>query len=217
MLALYFDLDGTLLNSSQCSIVTTQDTFRKFCNIELDPQKIIEKMGIPIEVTFRELSDGKIDDSNWDEIASYFREKYKINSGSYTSLYEGVPELLDEVHGQNACMFIVTSKKSAAAEHNLISLNARHYFQDIIGPDKVEYYKPHPDSVYKARQLLPRPALTEIVIGDADTDIAMGKAAGALTCAVTWGAHDKNRLKSANPDHIVDTIKDLRDLILKMA
>lgn len=214
MSALYFDLDGTLVNSAQCSVVTAQATFLKFCGMHLEDSKIIEKMGIPIEVSFPALSDNLINDTNWNEVATYFRNEYRKNSDTHTFLYEGISDFLKNIAAQNDNIFVVTSKKTAAAENNLVTLGIRPYFREIIGSDKVEHYKPHPDPVYKARQHLSGTDHAELMIGDADTDIIMGQAAGIKTCAVTWGAHDRQRLMAAKPDYIVDTVHDLHELIL---
>ncbi|HEU4838266.1 MAG TPA: HAD hydrolase-like protein [Micavibrio sp.] len=63
MTALYFDLDGTLVDSRACCVVSTQETFRKLFALELMAEDVIDKMGVPIEVTFREWSGGKIHDA----------------------------------------------------------------------------------------------------------------------------------------------------------
>lgn len=213
---IYFDLDGTLLNSSQCSVVTAQDTFKKFVGFEPTAAKIIEKMGIPIEVSFRELSDGKINDDNWNEVATYFRATYKENSDKYTSLYDGVEAFLKRLKEQTDDIFIVTSKKTAAAENNLKQLGVLGLFNAVIGSDKVDKYKPDPDPIYQARKLLWNASQPEIMIGDADTDIIMGKAAGVKTCAVTWGAHDFERLKKSNPDKIANDLDELEKTIMAL-
>lgn len=209
----YFDLDGTLLNSGECSVITAQDTFRKYVGVELEAEKIIEKMGIPIEVSFRELSNGKINDDNWDEAAGYFRAKYKENSDQYTSLYDGVNGFLKRLKEQTDDIFIVTSKKTEAAENNLKKLGVYDLFNAVIGSDKVEKYKPDPDPIYQARKHLWNASQPEIMIGDADTDIIMGKAAGIKTCAVTWGAHDLNRLQKSSPDFIANDLQELEKAI----
>jgi len=54
----------------------------------------------------------------------------------------------------------------------------------------------------------------EFVIGDADTDIMIGKTAGTKTCAVTWGAHPLERLQKAKPDYIADLMENLNKLLL---
>ncbi len=215
MAVIYFDLDGTLLNSARCSIVTAQQTFQKFCGFELEDHRIVEKMGIPIEVSFRELSDNKINDDNWDEVATYFRAEYKKNSDIYSSLYDGIEEFLKDISPNNQ-LFIVTSKKSEAAENNLSSLRIRNFFKEVIGSDKVEHYKPHPDPIFKARKFLAEKEDLELMVGDADTDIEMGKSAGIKTCAVTWGAHSEDRLKEAKPDFLIRSVNEMRDLILSL-
>lgn len=213
---LYFDLDGTLIDSGQCSVVTAQDTFRKFLDMDIAAESIIERMGIPLEVFLRDLSGGKINDGNWDEIAAYFRARYKENSTACTVLFGGAQPMLQELAVSHH-MVIVTSKRSPLARDNLQAFQIDHYFRHIIGSDNVEHYKPHPDPVYKARATLEGQPLFEMVIGDADTDIMMGKAAGVKTCAVTWGAHSRARLEASAPDYIADSFEELAEIISRSA
>ena len=53
-----------------------------------------------------------------------------------------------------------------------------------------------------------------LVVGDSSYDIDMGKAAGAATCAVTWGAHDKAALAASAPDFVVEDVAALHRLLL---
>lgn len=214
MTALYFDLDGTLVNSRDCCVVSTQETFRKFFALELMAEDVIDKMGVPIEVTFREWSGGKIHDGNWDEVAGHFRAAYKSNSPRYSTLYDGVAEFLTGLRAQTENLFVVTSKKSAAAESDLSNMGILSHFRGVIGSDRVDRYKPHPDPIYKARAMMGdfKPSF-EMMIGDADTDIFTGKAAGIKTCAVTWGAHDTARLLAARPDFVANDVAALAEII----
>ncbi len=212
-IALYFDLDGTLIDSGPCAVMSAQDTFRKFMGVELEASSIIERMGIRIEVIFRELSLGRVGPENEQEIVGYFREQYRANSAAHTLTFAGTLPFLTNIIPQNHQKMIVTSKKSTMARYNLHNLGLISHFSHIIGSDSVEFYKPHPDPVYKARALLSEKPALEMVIGDADTDIQMGKAAGTITCAVTWGAHGRARLEAAKPDYIVDTFKELERVV----
>lgn len=214
MTALYFDLDGTLVNSQECCVVSTQETFRKFFALNLTAQQITDRMGVPIEVTFREWSDGKIHDGNWDEVANHYRATYKTNSPNYNALYDGIADFLNDLRAKTENLFIVTSKKSAAAESDLTNMNILSHFRGVIGSDRVDHYKPHPDPIYKARAMMGAYAPTfEMMVGDADTDIFAGKAAGIKTCAVTWGAHDAARLMASGPDFVANDVKELADII----
>lgn len=213
---LYFDLDGTLIDSGPCSVVTAQDTFRKFLGMEVSAETIIERMGIPLEVFLRDLSGGRVNDENWDEVAGYFRARYQENSPTCTAMFGGTQPMLQALEASHH-MVIVTSKRSPLARYNLESFKIDHYFRYIIGSDNVEHYKPDPDPVYKARATLDGQPVFEMVIGDADTDIIMGKAAGVKTCAVTWGAHSRARLEASAPDYIADSFEELSEIILRAA
>lgn len=212
-IALYFDLDGTLIDSGPCAVISAQDAFHKFFGMEVPGSLILEKMGIPIEVIMRELSAGRVDEGNETEVIGYFRERYRENSATHTTLFNGTLPFLTNLSSKSMKKMIVTSKKSTMARYNMENLGILTHFLHVIGSDSVEYYKPHPDPVHKARALLPTCPAVELVIGDADTDIIMGKGAGALTCAVTWGAHGRARLEAANPDYIVDTFEELESVV----
>lgn len=54
---LYFDFDGTLANSKQCSIEATKEAFAQFGLSEPSDADIVHYMGIPIEKSFIEMSD----------------------------------------------------------------------------------------------------------------------------------------------------------------
>ena len=51
------------------------------------------------------------------------------------------------------------------------------------------------------------------MIGDTELDIQCGKAAGAKTCAVTFGYREVEALKKNNPDYFINDLKDILELI----
>jgi HAD superfamily hydrolase (TIGR01549 family) len=217
MKIVYSDLDGTLLDSSQCSVLSTQKTFSKFCRSIPSPEKIIERMGIPIEVTFPEMSEGLIHDQNWDEVSEFFRAEYRRNSETHISLFDGIASFLAGCTARHIPVLIVTSKKTEPAERDLRHLGVFEYIYEVIGSDKVDKYKPDPDPIFKARaRFSDRVIAKEIMIGDADVDIKMGKAASVMTCAVAWGAHDQERLQRESPDFLASSVPLLADCIYNL-
>ncbi len=52
-------------------------------------------------------------------------------------------------------------------------------------------------------------------VGDMTHDIETGKMANVRTIAVTWGYESKEKLEKANPDYIVESFEELKDVILK--
>jgi phosphoglycolate phosphatase-like HAD superfamily hydrolase len=48
-----------------------------------------------------------------------------------------------------------------------------------------------------------------LYVGDAVFDVEAGKAAGVRTAAVTWGAGTRESLQAAQPDYMIDDLRDL--------
>lgn len=55
-----------------------------------------------------------------------------------------------------------------------------------------------------------------LIIGDTTHETEIGKELGLTTVAITWGFQLREKLKSAEPDYIVDNLKQLEDIVLKL-
>jgi phosphoglycolate phosphatase-like HAD superfamily hydrolase len=51
------------------------------------------------------------------------------------------------------------------------------------------------------------------MVGDTPADILAGHAAGAMTCAVTYGFGTRETLLKCAPDHVIDSIAELMDIL----
>lgn len=211
-----FDFDGTLVDSSFCSVIATQKAFEKMALTAPSPSEITDKMGIPIEKSFQDLGAARLSDDEFHHLLCLFRELYRENGDSHITVFSGVVDLLEELKNSGKKIAIITSKKTEVAARNAASHHLTQYVDLIVGSDKVSHYKPHPEGIFKAMHYFG--AKTEkssrfIMVGDAVTDIAMGKAANVSTCAVTWGAHSMEKLASANPDYITDNFISLINIL----
>jgi pyrophosphatase PpaX len=75
-------------------------------------------------------------------------------------------------------------------------------------------HKPDPDPVLKALELLETGPAEAAFVGDSPYDIAVGKAAGVFTVAVSWGKiHPEERLLEAGADVLVHSPKELLDVL----
>ena len=217
MNVIYSDLDGTLLNSRESSVLTTQDTFKHFKLPAPTREQIIEKMGVPIEKTFSEFAMGELHPENLPAVLSYFRERYAENSRLHSVLFDGIQEFLEACNALQFPVVVLTSKKTESAERDLARLGVLDSIFHVIGSDKVKNYKPAPDSIFRGRDILKDFTIgAEVMIGDAEVDILMGKAAGIKTCAVTWGSHTEERLMSTTPDFLVRSVNELLPVIEKL-
>lgn len=212
-----FDFDGTLADSSSCSVIATQQAFVAHGLAAPEAAAITDCMGIPIEVSFRQMGAEAFSEAQFTQLLTTFRELYRDHAATHITAFNGVAEMLGNLKAAQKKVAVITSKKTAVAESNIEKLGLKSMIDIIIGSDLVKQYKPHPEGIYIALQQL----FTDgpysrhaIMVGDAVTDIEMGKNAGVHTCAVTWGAHSEARLRASEPDAIAHDVATLSQLLL---
>lgn len=205
---LIFDFDGTIADSKECSIVATQKSFKER-GLEEPTVNLIEYyMGIPIEKSFSLMSSVDLDDHQLEALIKTFRQNYKEVESSYLKLYKHMTEQLQSL-SKDKQLFVVSSKKTDVLIRNLEILDIDHLFTEVIGSDKVNHYKPSPDGINYILNKYQLENEETISIGDAIFDMQMANSAKVASCAVTWGTHSIEELKSENPTYIIHEVTEL--------
>lgn len=205
---LIFDFDGTIADSKECSIVATQKSFKER-GLEEPTVNLIEYyMGIPIEKSFSLMSSVDLDDHQLEALIKTFRQNYKEVESSYLKLYKHMTEQLQSL-SKDKQLFVVSSKKTDVLIRNLEILDIDHLFTEVIGSDKVNHYKPSPDGINYILNKYQLENEETIYIGDALFDMQMANSAKVASCAVTWGTHSIEELKSENPTYIIHEVTEL--------
>jgi phosphoglycolate phosphatase-like HAD superfamily hydrolase len=108
---------------------------------------------------------------------------------------------------------IITSKLGDVARSFLKDLKIAHLFDVIVGEGDAEM-KPSSAPVIHACKTLKEKPENCIIVGDSEDDIITGKNAGAKTIAVLWGYRNRKQLENANPDYMVESVRELRNILL---
>ncbi|EJF50691.1 phosphatase [Enterococcus sp. C1] len=208
-----FDLDGTLLDSRECSIKATKAAFTEM-GLKVPSEVVIEHyMGIPIEESFFKMSEQPLDQETATELIRIFRTYYQTYEESTLNVFPEIPHVLEILMKRKVPCFVVSSKKTAVVKRNLAAQSLVAFFEEIIGSDAVSHYKPHPEGIDKVVTHYQFDPTRTIMVGDAIFDIQMGKAAGVKTIAVTWGSHDAKKLSAEKPDALAEVPQDILDYI----
>lgn len=208
-----FDLDGTLLDSRECSIKATKAAFTEM-GLKVPSEVVIEHyMGIPIEESFFKMSEQPLDQETATELIRVFRTYYQTYEESTLNVFPEIPHVLEILMKRKVPCFVVSSKKTAVVKRNLAAQNLVAFFEEIIGSDAVSHYKPHPEGINKVVTQYQFDPSRTIMVGDAIFDIQMGKAAVVKTIAVTWGSHDAKKLSAEKPDALAEAPQDILDYI----
>ena len=154
---IFFDLDGTLLDSIPSIVASLRYTFESKLAFSRDDDVLISGIGTPLDeqIIMHYESEFKKPPST-DDLTMLRQTYVDHNLATHDEVirpFDGVPELLKTLHGQEVPMGIVTSKPQSTARRGLDVCNLTHFFQFVIGYDDVEHPKPHPEPVFKAMEL----------------------------------------------------------------
>ena len=208
---IFFDLDGTLVDSRQ-DITNAVNRTRRALGIsgEKTLSEVHSYVGGGLRETVSRAIDGA-DEKQMEKALVLFRNFYRENPVVETSLYPGVKETLSGMPGIKKA--VLTNKDRAIAIDVLKGLGIKDHFSEIIGGDEKKYRKPSPAGIKKILKKYGLSPDSAIIVGDMDIDTITGKAAGIKTCGVTYGIGKKEDVLRANPDHIIDSIEELKNII----
>ncbi len=205
-----FDLDGTLVDSRQ-DIATSLDA--ALATHGLGPLGI-EKARSFVGDGVRKLIERAIeatggDPADTDRLIETYLDAYRVRHLDTTSLYGGVAETLQLLAARGVACGVVTNKPWEFSVSLLEHLGVRRYFASVIGGDSLASRKPDPEPLYVAIDECGAQRSLSVMVGDGETDIRAGKAAGIRTVAVTYGFRDAAALAPLAPDAVIDSMTEL--------
>jgi HAD superfamily hydrolase (TIGR01509 family) len=125
-------------------------------------------------------------------------------------LMSGVPGMLEALRGR-FLLGIVSARDRRGVYAFLEQFDLAGYFGCVATARTCCRTKPHPAPVLWAAASLGIPAEACLMVGDTVVDIRSGQAAGAQTVGVLCGFGERDELKQAGADLIVETTADLTE------
>ena len=193
--AIFFDLDGTLVDSSIGIHNSFTHTFKELGVPSPDAKTIRGFMGPPLESSFATC----LPKEQISEAVQIYRSYYKEKGIHEAQLFPHIVGLLEKL-SSNYPLYITTTKNTPTAQDMSKNLGIYHFFDGIYGsspkaPHKADVIR----QALKTHQLAPEQA---IIIGDTKFDMLGAQETGIQKLAVTWGFGDKADLLNYHPDYI---------------
>ena len=204
VLALLFDLDGTLIDTLDAIVDSMNSAFVEFGVRPLTKEEIRPMGGMPVARQMAQLRgmEGAVGDRITDRYYDAFMGR--VEQG--LPLFPGVPETLPRL---GRPMSTMTTRRLYGARRMLERAGIASSFQAIVGGDEVPRPKPVPDlPLYSAKALSVPPAQC-VVVGDAPVDILAGHAAQMWTVAATYGYGHLPDVRAAKPHAEIARFADL--------
>lgn len=204
-----FDLDGTIIDSSECIYKVYSALFREM-KIPMPEGRLRRRLiGPPVETTLSGYI--KTDPMPY---GKRFREIYStVDLKSTNCLYDGIPELLEGLTDDGYKLFIATSKAENFAVKILTYLNVNDYFTAIYG-SRYELNRTSKSQVLQA--VIEDYKLNKdecILIGDTKFDYVGATEVGVKTGVVTYGFGEKEDFDESKIAFFADSPLEVRKKI----
>ena len=218
-----FDLDGCLIDST-AAITEAIVAALEHLDVAAPPAgELGWCVGPPLKESMAQLlAEAGDDPSRADEAVDAYRAGYATTWRASTRVFDGIEEVLAALTAAAAHegaggrpLAVVTSKPLPMATTILHGTGLDRWFSAVHGPD--------PDHRGEAKSQTLQRALAQVwpggdpveatMVGDRSHDVAAGRACGTVTVGVTWGAGDRAELTGAGADHVVDTPRQLREVL----
>jgi len=182
-MTILFDLDGTLIDSTEAILESFSVAFKTFEEKVPDANLIKAEIGHPLDHMFSTL--GVEEEKVWDYVHAY-KMHYRKISCAKTVLLPQAREAV-ELASKHATLGVVTTKTAKYSIELLEHMGLMSYFEVLIGREDVENPKPHPEPVHKALSKLQSDTTQCWMVGDTCMDMHAAKSAGVEAIAVTCG------------------------------
>lgn len=211
--AVFFDLDGTLIDSA------------KDLSIAIDSMAI--EIGIPapsidqvkswigngtaklVERTLEHASGNKPNEDELKQALNLFSQAYSESVGEHSSLFPYTKELLVSLLAKNIKLACITNKPYGFTDFLLQQNFIRQFFSIVCAGDNVKHKKPDPwPLLYSANKF--KIEIDEcLMIGDSDNDIQAARNAGCDVLAVSYGYNKNIDIRQSKPDIIIDSFSEI--------
>ncbi|HEL1767964.1 TPA: HAD family hydrolase [Streptococcus suis] len=207
-----FDLDGTLTDSGQGILNSVAYALEKMGIEEPDPANLNRFIGPPLYESFSRFYQLSPEDtqSAVDAFRVYFKEKGMFEN----QLYPGIIPLLEELRTAGKTLVIATSKPEIFAKQILEHFGIAHYFDVIAGASLDSSRISKADVIgYAINQLEAFPKHA-VMIGDREHDIEGARMHQLPAIGVLYGYGSKQEFEKAGATMIVETVQDLKKVLL---
>ena len=186
-----FDLDGTLVDSSADITTALNTTLQPLGGRPLNRAEVSPLLGEGVaSLITNAVRLAGLADPDEAAIARDYQRAYRRHPVIASNLYPEAAQALADLAEAEVPMAVCTNKPEEIARLVLDHLGVGRYFPVVVGGDRIELSKPHPEHLWLALQELDAEISTGLLVGDSAIDQQCAAAAAVDFVAVSWAPAD---------------------------
>ncbi len=207
--AVLFDLDGTLVDSYAALADAVNYARRKHGLEDLTADAIREFVGDGLERLLQRAFDGDVPATATDA----FESRYDEICCTQSRVLADVEATLSALAHIGVAMAVCTNKPTAFSRKILDFLHLAPFFRAIVGPDLAGARKPEAQHVLHTLEATHCAPSEALFVGDMPIDVEAAHNCGIAAAVVATGSSTSSALKAAGPDHYLDRLADLVEIV----
>ena len=205
---LVFDLDGTLIDSTQDLALSVNATRADAGLPALPTATVASYVGNGAEMLIRRALGPAASGAEVAQGLAYFLQYYRAHMLDHTVLYTGVREALATWEKQGLAMAVLTNKPERFSRDLVAGLGLGDIFAKIYGGNSFRTKKPDPHGLRRIMRELGFGAAKTLMIGDSSVDVLTARNAGTACAGVSYGLRPED-FDRHPPDFLVDDMREL--------
>lgn len=208
---IFFDLDGTLVNSGPGIMKSVQYALDHFGFPNQPEEKLRKFVGPALMDSFTRLYD--MSEEQAKKAIHYYRELYDGGEKFDGKVYDGIPQVLETLTGQGRTCMLVTSKPEYFANQITAYFHIDRFFSYIASPSLTDPSSQKARLINRALEDRHLKHEEVIMIGDTHFDIDGAVEAGVASIGVLYGYGSRQELSDAGADFLVKYPRDILQIL----
>lgn len=209
--SILFDLDGTLVDSLQ----DIADSMNAVLHQQGHPVHPVEAYAVFVGDGMKQLAARALppelreDSQTLSACVKDMKQEYSSRWSRHSAPYPGISEMLDALTSREIRMGILSNKPEAFTREMVTHFFPEIPFTTVRGAREGVPVKPDPTAprdIVKEWRCSPD---SVVYVGDTNTDMETGRAAGFRTIGVSWGFRDREELSAAGAHRVIDRPSEL--------
>ncbi|SFL02570.1 phosphoglycolate phosphatase [Lachnospiraceae bacterium KH1T2] len=205
--AAIFDLDGTIGDTVEALAYCVNKTIGEFGLAPIETEKFKFLAGDGARMLIKRALEvrGVTDDDTFEKVFKRYNEIFAVDCLYHVKPYEGIPELIKKLKEAGIRIAVFSNKQHPMTLTTVNGIFPEGTFDEIRGQKDGYPKKPAPDGALAIAEKFGVKPEECMYLGDTNTDMQTGKAAGMFTIGVLWGFRTRQELEENKADAIIES------------